>query len=102
MKKKFQICFPKCLKSAAKLRRANQTARAILTAPTVYETKLCVFTKSMKRECGYWLNLDNCLDFEYWNEVKPKPSRVDSAKSVYTKKSQASLLYSLFNFLLQC
>jgi hypothetical protein len=35
MKKKFQICFPKCLKSAAKLRRANQTARAILTAPTV-------------------------------------------------------------------
>jgi hypothetical protein len=35
MKKKIQICFPKCLKSAAKLRRANQTARAILTAPTV-------------------------------------------------------------------
>ncbi len=35
MNKKFQICFPKCLKSAAKLRRANQTARAILTAPTV-------------------------------------------------------------------
>ncbi len=36
MEKKFQICFPKCLKSAAKLRRANQTAPAILTAPTVY------------------------------------------------------------------
>jgi hypothetical protein len=35
MKKNFQICFPKCLKSVAKLRRANQTARAILTAPTV-------------------------------------------------------------------
>jgi hypothetical protein len=38
MKKKIQICFPKCLKSAAKLRRANQTARAILTAPTVHNT----------------------------------------------------------------
>ncbi len=36
MKKKIDIFIFKCLKSAAKLRRANQTACAILTAPTVY------------------------------------------------------------------
>ncbi len=35
MKKKFQICISKGLKSAAKLSRANQMARAILTALTV-------------------------------------------------------------------
>jgi hypothetical protein len=37
--KKVGICFSKCLKSVAKNRRANQTARAILSAPTV-----CVYT----------------------------------------------------------
>ncbi len=36
MKKNVGISISKCLKSAAKNRRANQTARAILTAPTVY------------------------------------------------------------------
>ncbi len=36
MKKKAGICISKCLKSAAKNRRANQTARANLTAPTVH------------------------------------------------------------------
>ncbi len=36
MKKNVGICISKCLKSAAKNRRANQTARAILTAPTVH------------------------------------------------------------------
>ncbi len=35
MKKKVGISISKCLKSAAKNRRANQTARAILSAPTV-------------------------------------------------------------------
>ncbi len=35
MKNNFGISISKCLKSAAKNRRANQTARAILTAPTV-------------------------------------------------------------------
>ncbi len=36
MKKNVGISISKCLKSAAKNRRANQTARAILTAPTVF------------------------------------------------------------------
>ncbi len=36
MKKNVGIYISKCLKSAAKNRRANQTARAILSAPTVY------------------------------------------------------------------
>jgi hypothetical protein len=36
MKKNVGISISKCLKSAAKNRRANQTARAILTAPTVH------------------------------------------------------------------
>jgi hypothetical protein len=35
MKKNVGISISKCLKSAAKNRRANQTARAILSAPTV-------------------------------------------------------------------
>jgi hypothetical protein len=35
MKKNVGISISKCLKSAAKNRRANQTARAILLAPTV-------------------------------------------------------------------
>ncbi len=35
MKKNVGISIYKCLKSAAKNRRANQTARAILSAPTV-------------------------------------------------------------------
>ncbi len=35
MKKNVEISISKCLKSAAKNRRANQTARAILSAPTV-------------------------------------------------------------------
>ncbi len=35
MKKNVGISISKCLKSAEKNRRANQTARAILTAPTV-------------------------------------------------------------------
>ncbi len=37
MKKNGGISISKCLKSAAKNRRANQTARAILSAPTVLE-----------------------------------------------------------------
>ncbi len=36
MKKNVGISISKCLKSAAKNRRANQTARAILSAPTVH------------------------------------------------------------------
>ncbi len=36
MKKNVGISISKCLKSGAKNRRANQTARAILSAPTVY------------------------------------------------------------------
>jgi hypothetical protein len=35
MKKNVGISISKCLKSAAKNRRTNQTARAILSAPTV-------------------------------------------------------------------
>ncbi len=35
MKKNVEISIFKCLKSAAKNRRANQTTRAILSAPTV-------------------------------------------------------------------
>ncbi len=35
MKKNVGISISKCLKSAEKKRRANQSARAILTAPTV-------------------------------------------------------------------
>jgi hypothetical protein len=35
MKKNVGISLSKCLKSAAKNRRANQTARTILSAPTV-------------------------------------------------------------------
>ncbi len=48
MKKKFQICFPKCLKSAAKLRHANQMARAILTAPTVTLILLKIFSSEIE------------------------------------------------------
>jgi hypothetical protein len=38
MKKNVGISISKCLKSAAKNRRANQKARAILSAPTVQYT----------------------------------------------------------------
>ncbi len=38
IRKKVGICISKCMKSAAKNRRANQTARANNTAPTVWCT----------------------------------------------------------------
>ncbi len=41
MKKNVAISIFKCLKSAAKNRRANQTARAILSAPTVLHHAFC-------------------------------------------------------------
>ncbi len=41
MKKNVGISISKCLKSAAKNRRANQTARAILSAPTVF-VQICL------------------------------------------------------------
>jgi hypothetical protein len=45
MKKNVGISISKCLKSAAKNRRANQTARAILSAPTVVSRLLSSFCK---------------------------------------------------------
>ncbi len=52
MKKNVGIPISKCLKSAAKNRRADQTARAILTAPTV-----CVNTR-----CSAWCFCCNTHD----------------------------------------
>jgi hypothetical protein len=47
MKKNVGISISKCLKSAAKNRHANQTVRAILSAPTVY----FLGSLSLKRRC---------------------------------------------------
>ncbi len=53
MKKNVGISISKCLKSAAKNRCANQTARAILSAPTVFATG----KSGMRRNISFCLNL---------------------------------------------
>jgi hypothetical protein len=52
MKKNVGISIFKCLKSAAKNRRANQTARAILSAPTVESIIGATSIPALKGEAG--------------------------------------------------